>query len=45
MKEVGAKEEVVAKPSTFVMSYDNVEQFANNYRLDKHVLGEGKQSY
>jgi len=24
------------------MSYTNVELFASNYKLDKHVLGEGK---
>jgi len=33
---------VVATAANFVLSYKSVEAFANNYKLDKQVIGEGK---
>lgn len=38
---INNKSDVVAKTSDFVMSYNNVAQFSQHYKLDPNVLGEG----
>lgn len=43
-KEINNVTDVVADPGTFVFQYNDVQLFSQNYKLDSHVLGEGKRS-
>jgi hypothetical protein len=40
-KEVKTKDDVVAKPSDFVITHKSAKAFAQHYKLDPNILGEG----
>ena len=41
-KQIVTKDDIVAKASDFVIEYKDVALFSQHYKLDAHVLGEGK---